>query len=66
VEGGKPFAYSNASDENPFGVYAETAGGGKIVAMGEGMVSLYMTSWQEVNNYQCAEFMGDVIGWLLK
>jgi hypothetical protein len=66
VEGGKPFAYSNASDENPFGVYSETNGGGKIVAMGEGMVSLYMTSWQDVNNYQCAEFMGDVIGWLLK
>jgi hypothetical protein len=66
VEGGKPFAYSNASDENPIGVYAETNGGGKIIAMGEGMVSLYMTSWQDVNDYQCAKFMGDVIGWLLK
>jgi len=66
VEGGKPFAYSNASDENPFGVYAEINGGGKIIAMGEGMVSLYMTSWQDVNDYQCAEFMGEVIGWLLK
>jgi len=66
VEGGKPFAYSNASDENPFGVYAEVNGGGKIIAMGEGMVSLYMTNWQGVDNYQCAEFMGDVIGWLLK
>jgi hypothetical protein len=66
VEGGKPFAYSNVSDENPFAVYAETTGGGKVVAMGEGMVSLYMTSWQGVDNYQCAEFMGDVIGWLLK
>jgi hypothetical protein len=66
VEGGKPFAYNNATDENPFGVYAETTGGGKIVAMGEGMVSLYMTSWQDVNDYQCAEFMEDVVGWLLK
>lgn len=66
VEGGKPFAYNNATDEDPFGVYAETTGGGKIVAMGEGMVSLYMTSWQGVNDYQCADFMGDVIGWLLK
>ncbi len=66
VEGGKPFAYSNASDENPFGDYAEVNGGGKIVAMGEGMVSLYMTSWQGVDNYQCAEFMGEVVGWLLK
>jgi hypothetical protein len=66
VEGDTPFAYSNGSDENPFGVYKETAGGGRIVAMGEGMVSLYMTSWQGVNDYQCAAFMGDVIGWLLK
>jgi len=66
VEGGTPFAYSNASDENPFGVYVETKGGGKVVAMGEGMVSLYMTSWQGVNDYQCSEFMNDVIGWLLK
>jgi hypothetical protein len=66
VEGGKPFAYSDVSEENPFGVYAETTGGGKIIAMGEGMVSLYMTSWQGVDNYQCAEFMGDTIGWLLK
>ena len=40
--------------------------GGKIVAMGEGMVSLYMTSWQGVNDYKCAEFMQEVIGWLLK
>jgi len=66
VEGGKPFAYNNASDEDPFGVYAETKAGGKIIAMGEGMVSLYMTSWQGVDNYQCAGFMGEVIGWLLK
>ena len=66
VEGGTPFAFSNATDENPFGVYLETSGGGKIIAMGEGMVSLYMTSWQGVNDYQCAPFMEDVIGWLLK
>jgi hypothetical protein len=66
VEGGTPFAYSDKSKENPFGVYKEVKGGGKIVAMGEGMVSLYMTSWQEVNDYQCAPFMGEVFGWLLK
>jgi hypothetical protein len=66
VEGGKPFAYSNASDENPFGVFTETKGGGKIIAMGEGMVSLYMTSWQGVNDYQCSAFMEEVIGWLLR
>ena len=67
VEGGTPFAYTNAaSDKNPFGVYVETKGGGKVVAMGEGMVSLYMTSWQGVNNYECSPFMQDVFGWLLK
>lgn len=66
VEGGTPFAYSNASQEHPFAVFAETKGGGKVVAMGEGMVSLYMNSWQGVNDYQCAGFMGEVIGWLLQ
>ena len=66
VEGGTPFAYSDKDKENPFGVYKEVNGGGKIVAMGEGMVSLYMTSWQEVNDYQCSGFMGAVFAWLLK
>jgi hypothetical protein len=65
TEGGQPFAFSNATNAKPFAVYAETKGGGKVVAMGEGMVSLYMTSWQGVSNYQCAEFMNDVVGWLL-
>lgn len=66
VEGGTPFAYTNAPDETPIGVYKEVEGGGKVIAMGEGMVSLYMTEWQGVKDYQCAAFMGDVIGWLLK
>jgi hypothetical protein len=66
VEGGTPFCYSVVSEEQPFGVYKEVGKGGKIIAMGEGMVSLYMTSWQGVNNYQCAEFMGEVVAWLLK
>lgn len=66
VQGGTPFAYSNASDANPFGVFAEVKGGGKVIAMGEGMVSLYMTSWQGVNDYQCAPFMNEAIGWLLQ
>ena len=65
VQGGMPFAYSDASNTVPIGVYEETKGGGKIVAMGEGMASLYMNSWQGVNDYQCAAFMGDVVGWLL-
>lgn len=66
VEGGTPFAYTNAPGESAIGVYKEIDGGGKIVAMGEGMVSLYMTSWQEVKDYQCAGFMEEVIGWLVK
>jgi hypothetical protein len=66
VEGGVPFAYSNASDTKPIGVYAEVKGGGKVIAMGEGMASLYMNSWQGVNDYQCAAFMDEVVGWLLK
>lgn len=66
VEGGTPFAYSNASTENPFGVFTELPGGGKVIAMGEGMTSLYMTSWQGVTDYQCAAFMEDMIGWLLE
>ncbi|WP_373494523.1 hypothetical protein [Aquiflexum sp.] len=66
VDGGAPFAFSNRSEPSSFAVFTEIKGGGKIIAMGEAMVSLYMTSWQEVNNYECAPFMEDVIGWLLK
>jgi hypothetical protein len=66
VEGGTPFAFSNKSEPSSFAVFTEVTGGGKIIAMGEAMVSLYMTSWQDVNNYECAPFMQDVVGWLLK
>lgn len=66
VAGGTPFAVSNVSDENLFGVFTEVKGGGKVIAMGDGMVSLYMTSWQGVTDYQCAGFMDEMIGWLLK
>lgn len=65
VEGGTPFAFSNEA-AHPFGVFAEVRGGGKVIAMGEGMVSLYMTSWQGVTDYQCSAFMGESIGWLLE
>ncbi len=65
VEGGTPFCFSNATNDNPFGVYKE-ANKGKVVAMGDGMVSLYMTEWKDVKNYQCSEFMHDVFAWLLK
>lgn len=66
VQGGTPFAFSNDSAANAFGVFKDVEGGGKVVAMGEGMVSLYMTSWQGVNDYQCAPFMEETIGWLLE
>lgn len=65
VEGGTPFAFSNGPEANAFGVFTEVNGGGKVVALGDGMASLYMTSWQGVTGYECAPFMGDMIGWLL-
>lgn len=65
VQGGTPFCFSNKTQENPFGVYKEVDRG-KVIVMGDGMVSLYMTSWEGVNNYQCSEFMEDVLAWLLK
>ena len=65
VDGGTPFTLSNESDAH-FGVFTEVKGGGKVIAMGDGMVSLYMTSWQGVSDYQCAGFMGEVIGWLVE
>ena len=66
VQGGTPFALSNGSGKNPFGVFKELKGGGKVIAMGEGMVSLYMTSWEGVTDYQCVGFMDETIGWLLE
>ena len=45
--------------------YKKLKNGGKIIVMGDGMVSLYMTSWDNVNDYQCSEFMHDVFKWLL-
>lgn len=66
VKGGVPFCFSGSADVNPFGTYLELPNGGKVIAMGEAMVSLYMTSWQDVDDYQCGEFMSDVFKWLLK
>jgi hypothetical protein len=65
VKGGTPFCFNNQSAE-PFGTFIKIKNGGKIVAMGDGMVSLYMTSWKDVTDYQCSEFMHDVFAWLLK
>jgi hypothetical protein len=66
VEGGTPFCFSNQTKDYPFGIYKEIKNGGKIIAMGDGMVSLYMTKWENVDNYQCSEFMRDAFAWLLK
>lgn len=60
-----PFCFNNQSGE-PFGTFATARKGGKIVVMGDGMVSLYMTEWKDINDYQCSEFMGDTFAWLLK
>ena len=65
VKGGTPFCYSNGEEKYPFGVYKGLNGGGKIIVMGDGMTSLYMTSWKGVSDFQCAEFMHDVFKWLL-
>lgn len=65
VLGGTPFCYGDELGKAyPAGAYATTKKGGKIVVMGEAMVSLYMTSWEGVDDYQCQEFMQDVFSWL--
>jgi hypothetical protein len=66
VTGGTPFSFNDRSDAHPFGTFVDVNNGGKIVVMGDGMVSLYMTSWEGVQDYQCQEFMQDVFRWLLK
>ena len=66
VNGGNAFCFNKESADEPFGVYKKLKGGGKLIVMGEAMVSLYMTSWQGVTDYQCSEFMEDVFRWLLK
>ena len=66
VEGGTPFCFNNQTEQYPFGIFMQLKSGGRIIVMGDGMVSLYMTSWKGVNNYQCEEFMHDVFKWLLK
>jgi hypothetical protein len=66
VTGGTPFCFNDRSDAYPFGTFKQVENGGKIIVMGDGMVSLYMTSWEGVQDYQCQEFMQDVFRWLLK
>ncbi|WP_299223701.1 hypothetical protein [uncultured Aquimarina sp.] len=64
IEGGVPFAY-NVQTHEPFGVYKQLEKGGRMVVLGDAMASLYMTEWREVNDYQCREFMQEIIQWLL-
>jgi len=66
VTGGTPFCFTQQAKELPFGVFVDVENGGKVVAMGDGMVALYMNSWDGVNDYQCAAFMHDVFAWLLE
>jgi hypothetical protein len=66
VTGGTPFCFNDRSDAYPFGTFTEVKAGGKIIVMGDGMVSLYMTNWEGVQDYQCQEFMQDVFRWLLR
>jgi hypothetical protein len=65
IKGGTPFCFSSQSEEYPFGMFKSLDSGGKIIVMGDGMVSLYMTSWDGVNDYQCSEFMHAAFKWLL-
>ena len=66
VTGGTPFCFNDRSDAHPFGTFKEVARGGKVIVMGDGMVSLYMTSWEGVQDYQCQAFMQAAFRWLLK
>jgi hypothetical protein len=50
IRGGTPFCFSNQSEESPFGIFKNLKNGGKIIVMGDGMVSLYMTSWKGIND----------------
>lgn len=65
VEGGTPFCYNKQSEQFPFGVYKQLPEGGKLIVMGDGMVSLFMTSWKGEKDYQCRDFMHASFKWLL-
>jgi hypothetical protein len=65
LEGGTVFANNDQTDE-AFATFVELRKGGKIIAMGDGMVSLYMTAWKDVTDYKCQDFMTAAFQWLLK
>ncbi|MDH5399758.1 MAG: GldG family protein [Cyclobacteriaceae bacterium] len=64
LTGGTAFCFQDQSEE-AFGVYKELENGGKMVVMGDGMASLYMTEWDGVKGYPSHEFMQMVFQWLL-
>ena len=64
LEGGTAFCFNRQSDE-AFGTYQVTENGGKVIVMGDGMASLYMTEWEGAN-YPTQQFMTEVVQWLLK
>lgn len=66
VHGGAPFCFPSQSEKYPFGVSKLLPGGGKIIALGDGMASLYMTSWNGTDGYECSEFMEQIFSWLLE
>lgn len=66
VTGGSPFAFAVGDGEVSFAMHKELEGGGKIIVMGEAMASLYMNSWEGVDDYQTEKFMQNVIQWLLE
>lgn len=68
VEGGTAFCFARETPDRdvyqvPYGVYRELDGGGRIIAMSEGMASLYMNRWKG-EGYQCDRFMSCALGWL--
>lgn len=65
ITGGTPFCFSKQNEKYKFGVFKKLKSGGKLIVMGDGMVSLYMTSWKGINDFQCSEFMHDTFKWLL-
>ena len=65
VKGGTPIAFSKHGNI-PLGVFKEIPKGGRLIVMGEGMVSLYMNEWEDVTDYQCQEFMRDAFMWLVR
>jgi hypothetical protein len=66
INGGTPFSFNIQGEKYPHGTFTSLPGGGKLIVMGDGMVSLYMNSWQDVTDYQCGEFMNNVFAWLVK